>query len=271
MTRRNPADTEQTALEILVTKKDDWIEHRDNYDVAVYHITDKWFTAKNISALATGTAEPFWMAGVHNFGPGHDLYLATRFQGLDSPDWNLPILQTGVISSLPLSAGIPKQFEEPCFLIETHSRLGYSGAPVFAYLPPGPVVAPAIQTALPRLPLLGIFSQHITTYEPVVDKPSRDGKNVPCRFVSTPAALGAVVPAWEILEILEGDEAVAKRKEVEAKWAEDTMDEPLPMKVEPAYSEPEMPSSITVTEDLLHKLAQVPLEEAEEVHRGHQS
>ncbi|MGA2036437.1 MAG: hypothetical protein ABSH04_02500, partial [Acidimicrobiales bacterium] len=65
--------------------------------------------------------------------------------------------------------------------------------------------------------------------------------------------------------------AVAKRKEVEAKWAEDTMDEPLPMKVEPAYSEPEMPSSITVTEDLLHKLAQVPLEEAEEVHRGHQS
>jgi uncharacterized cupin superfamily protein len=215
-----------------------------------------------------GAAAPFWMFGINDIGPGHDLYLATRFVGLDSPDFNLPIVQSGTVASLPLLR-IPNQFEEPCFLIETHSRLGYSGAPVFAYLSPEddqlspkPIVALGAVTA-PNLFLLGVFSQHISTFEQVVDKPSREGKPVFGRWVRTPSALGAVVPAWEILEILQGDVAMARRKEVEQTWAEEGAEEPPSIETEPAYSEPD-PSSIEATQELLGKLLQVPKDETED-------
>lgn len=276
MTRRSPTDTRATGLEFKETIADDWIKHPNGYDVAVYHIKDKWFSDKNISALGAGTVSPFWMFALQNIGPGHEIYLGTRFQGLDHPRVNLPILQSGIVASMPLNP-VKDFVNEPFILIETHSRLGYSGAPVFAYLteedrdllPPSPGER-IIQLQRPILFPLGVFSRHIWSYEEVLDKASREkGRPLPDHWAPTPSALGAVIPAWEILEILQGDEAMKQRKQAEEAWAEEAdKDQPGAYEAQPAFAEPP-PETIAATETLMSKLLQVPKDEADEVHRAH--
>lgn len=228
MTKRHPTNPSVVGTEIMVTDKDDWIPHPEGYDVAVHHITDKHFSDRNIAALGTMSGPmPFWMFATHNIGPGHDVYLLSRLQGLDAPEWNIPIVQSGAVAALPMNP-LPGFFDEPFFLIETHSRVGYSGAPVFAYvsaddeqLTKGPIGSPAIMQELPALFLIGVFSQHAATYAAVVDQPDRDGKAIPGYFAQTPSALGVVVPAWEILDILQSDEAMRRRRTVEQQWGEE--------------------------------------------------
>jgi hypothetical protein len=166
--------------------------------------------------------------------------------------------------------------EEPHLLIETHSRIGYSGAPVFAYLSPADQdltvkfgFQPFLKFDGPLLFPLGVFSRHVNTYGQVRDAPSDNGSPVPGHFAPTPSALGVVIPGWEIFETLSTEDAMTKRKAVEAKWAEEAEgDQPLPTEATPAYAEP-AEETLAATEVMMKRLLGVPKDEADEVHRGH--
>ena len=264
VTTRSSGSTEP-GVRTIVTKECDWIKHPDGYDVAVYHIQERGFGFgdPSVAMFGVGAVAPFWMFGQHNIGPGHDVYVGARVIGIDSPHWNIPVLVSGIVSTLPLY-GVPKLFEEPAFLVEMRGRVGYSGAPVFARITPedSKYVSGVAKTEL--LFLVGVFSHHIPTFEPVIDKASSEGQKTG-HFVRVPSALGIVVPAWEIHDILTGEKAMAKRKEVEQRWNEEGNEEVPSAEAEEAYAE----STLGPTADLLENLFGVPKDEADEVHKGH--
>ncbi len=109
------------------------------------------------------------------------------------------------------------------FLIEAHSRLGYSGAPVFVW----PTV-PRLGSSAGRevennfvvhgpSRLLGVDNGHTDEYVKVV---TDDADLTQAGKLIAPTNIGMMVvaPAWKILELLHGDEAVKQRNEAEQEW-----------------------------------------------------
>ena len=70
-----------------------------------------------------------WLEG--HIGPGEDVFMVGRFVNQDGGATQ-PALRFGNISSMPAEMTIQKfRRKRPYYLIDMHSRLGYSGSPVF--------------------------------------------------------------------------------------------------------------------------------------------
>jgi len=73
-------------------------------------------------------------------GPGDDVFSVGRFVDIHGLQQNTPLIRSGVISSngpvsIRTDVGIPWE-KETCWIVEMRSRTGFSGSPVYAYLPP---------------------------------------------------------------------------------------------------------------------------------------
>jgi Ethanolamine utilization protein EutJ (predicted chaperonin) len=105
--------------------------------------------------------------------------------------------------------------------------------------------------------LLGVDWGHLPTTQDILDqsgKPVSEGWKV---AVNT--GMAAVVPAWKLTDLLDLEEVVRSRRELDD--AEDRAGGVLDVNIPPR--------GMTETADLMGKLLQVPKEEADEVRRGH--
>lgn len=74
----------------------------------------------------------------YQLGPGDDVFSIGRFVDIHGIQKNTPLIRSGIIASkgvLPIRTDLPWQ-EETCWVVEMRSRSGFSGSPVFAYIPP---------------------------------------------------------------------------------------------------------------------------------------
>src|SRR5271170_5484166 len=71
-------------------------------------------------------------------GPGEDVFMVGRFIDHDGKDANIPSVRFGNISTLPQPIEQPSgSTNNKSFILDLHSRTGYSGSPVFVYRTPG--------------------------------------------------------------------------------------------------------------------------------------
>ena len=164
-------------------------------------------------------------------GPGDDVYIPGRFINHEGKQRNLPSVRFGNISQMPWEPIVVDGRPQESFLIEARSISGYSGSPVFMHLPPSPM-APMMtggrwspegrkllkdgklnfagiskkrmEIPIPLGPwLLGVDFCHIRWDEPIWSRTRREPVNDDWYVKSNTGMMG-VIPAWRLLDIIEG-------------------------------------------------------------------
>lgn len=238
------------------TVESEWILH-DDYDVAIY----LWKDAKEVAAtISNGLLQRSEMESL-DIGPGEDVYIVARFIHHDGGQRNVPIVHTGIVSMLPLEPirNPHTKKNEYDFLVETHSRGGYSGSPVTLYIMPEQVKMGSARNVGPQILILGAMWGHFNTFEPVLD-PEIKGDDKTTRFVVRSATMVAgVVPSWEILDLMNGERATNDRDQEE----QDRIERSIAATPD-TEAVLDSVDTITPTENLMRDLLQVPKDEAED-------
>jgi hypothetical protein len=73
----------------------------------------------------------------HSIGVGDDVVMLGRFVDHDGGERNQPAARFGNISVMPTPILQPNNVKRSAYLVDMHSRTGYSGSPVFVYRTPG--------------------------------------------------------------------------------------------------------------------------------------
>ena len=122
-------------LDVIPLKRKDWVVHPDGYDIAV--------TGKPLSIRAGYhevtfiEADEFFYGNKfqeRDLGIGDDVVMAGRFVDLKGHPTNQPTVRFGNISVMPIpvmNEHSNKKVES--YLLDMHSRSGYSGSPVFVF------------------------------------------------------------------------------------------------------------------------------------------
>jgi hypothetical protein len=218
-------NTQAGSTTVLDLADDQWIHHPDGDDVAICPLglkdqglyryealpCEKWLATK--SALDD-----------EDVGPGDEVFFVGRFVNHQGQQQNRPVARFGTIAMMP---------EEPvrnqrgllveAFLIEAHSQSGFSGSPVFMYIPHNSVRSKwwtddesGIEaTEGLRHCLLGIDAGHFPHSERVQARNEKTGRLEPWKdhalYVKQNSGMMEVVPVWKLADILE-DETVAEMR-----------------------------------------------------------
>jgi hypothetical protein len=120
----------------------------------------------------------------------------------------------------------------------------------------------------PQLVIMGVLWGHVNTPQPVIDPNIEGDDKTTDNFVWLETMIGGVVPAWEIMGLINSDRAVQQRIEHEDQMRE--------AKKAAAKALPESEAVLdyeegleSPTADLMGNLLKVPKGEADEVHEGH--
>lgn len=164
----------------------------------------------------------------HAVGLGDDVFMVGRFVDHDGGETNIPAIRFGNLSMMP-SAPI-KQLTGAklgSYVIDMHSRSGFSGSPVFAYRTFGNDFRLKSENAVDAKPfciLLGIHWGQFYEYWEMADRPlyplqksamAPDSDLVNKRVVGL-SGMGCVIPASAILELLYCKKFLEARNQAEA-------------------------------------------------------
>jgi hypothetical protein len=151
-------------------------------------------------------------------GPGDDVFMVGRFMDHDGGKINEPAVRFGHISMSPTAIKQPTGSHLPSYVIDVHSRTGYSGSPVFAYRTiPGinhlfntvseGFRKPKVTQFMCILGIMwGYFPElwEISSKKKPKNKPSgAKSLSVTGNYVEGMSGMTCVVPAWAILELLD--------------------------------------------------------------------
>jgi hypothetical protein len=154
-------------------------------------------------------------------GPGEDVFMLGRFVDHDRPDTNVPAARFGNISIMPQvieQRTGAKNLES--FILDVHSRTGYSGSPVFVYRTFGAdLTVGALQGstdvlgAIPLreedhfIKLLGIHWGQFSERWEIETGKKVDAESVPlsadAKYVKGYSGMTLAVPAWTLREFLD--------------------------------------------------------------------
>ena len=206
----------------------EWTAHPDGFDIAVIPLPLNP-DVHDVSALPL--EEFATHANSFNKGLGDDVFMAGRFVDHDGGATNVPSLRFGNIAVMPTAMEQRKGKFCESYVIDLHSRTGYSGSPVFIFRTPGTDLDYAkknggiFDSGPGFLHLLGIhwsqFADRLAVYkDPDVDKGI---KKPPIGWAENYSAMTCVVPAERIVELLnmpkfkkqraEGDVEIARIEE----------------------------------------------------------
>jgi hypothetical protein len=262
--RINVGDLTFARMAVHETTPAMWDPFHPDSDLAVcqFNPPEEWnFACITSTTLITADQIKDWGIGV-----GDEVFVPARLLGFEGELMNTPVLHTGAVSMMagdPIKNQDTSQLERG-YLVEVHSRGGFSGSPVIGMISPkqvqfgGPPRGELGEIGY----LLGVVWSNLSEKYPVL---SKDG-NQTGEYVWIPRGLTGVVPASAIADMLNQTKFRQQRETDEGKWME-THPEPE-TRVEPLHGEVE--TSLGATAGLMGKLLAVPKDEADEVHRGHQ-
>jgi len=129
-------NTEDNGLGIWDTSETNWIFHPKGDDLALCRIAIKNTQRYNINFVSKRSLLTKETVDRLNIGPGDDTFLIGRFINHEGRQTNLPTVRFGSIAQMPIEPIMQDdQFLQESFLVETKTVAGYSGSPVFVYIP----------------------------------------------------------------------------------------------------------------------------------------
>jgi hypothetical protein len=206
--------TADAKKEILLTENCKWHVHPAGDDLAICQIKfdPKVFKFHFIDRRHFLDQD---MVKRYGIGPGDDAFTVGRFINHEGKQRNHATARFGCIAQMPCEPiRQDTGFEQESFLVEARSTSGYSGSPVFLYVPAFSGGPSRFNTNWSLGPwLLGITWGHINDYEPVRDEKYRpvEPANPKKMQVRINTGMMAVVPAWKLAEMLDDQDMVAHR------------------------------------------------------------
>lgn len=196
--------------DVIPTTDANWYHHPDGDGVAVCPIAISAAQYKFRQLQWNGSAMTPDQLETWRVGPGDEVFYLGRFRLQEGMRRNLPTVRSGTISRMPLDEGVkhPRGFEQESFIVEARSISGYSGSPVFVYIPPfawrGDLANVSIDSRA-RIALIGIDWGHQPDFVSVLgpDKKTPDPQKL---WVKENSGLMMVVPSWRIDEFLRDDD-----------------------------------------------------------------
>ncbi|MEA2363917.1 MAG: hypothetical protein QOD71_3062 [Thermoleophilaceae bacterium] len=254
------------AFEVVPVDGETWVPHPDGDDVAVAHLglsPDRHrFLAVSSDSLVAPTQE-----GYFYFARGTDTFMVGRFVTHEGKQRNTPTVRFGNVSMLPEEPLWHKKYKlwQDSFLVEVRSLPGYSGSPVFGYVPippSGKKLEPGDDPELAGMAvrLIGVDWCHLRDWADVyqADEETKTGDRVALN-----SGMAGVIPAWKLTELLEDDELARDRKQGEDDWRKQHGNTPAPQ-----LDEATGRSEFERFEDLTRKLVNTPKSEVDEKRRA---
>jgi hypothetical protein len=260
-------NTKEGLKRVLPLTQDSWFDHPTD-DICVAHLGGINPEIYQYSVVKTSTFLSREVIDEEDIGPGDEVFMSGRFINHEGKQRNLPLLRFGNISMMPYEPILDDRgYEQECFLVEVRSLAGFSGSPVFVYVPSftirpkdlerleqgQPVFEGDTQLSMRGPWLLGIHSCDLPFEEKV--KQLIDIGNGRQPFASDYVAYSnsgqmTVIPSWRLLDFIDSDlRFVMARKGTDETFS---MQNASPMRPGAASDEP---TGITKTdfEDALKK------------------
>ena len=230
-----------------------WTFHPDGDDVAVtefatdYDVFDHVFSSSGMLITREFIKQ-------HEIGIGDDIFVIGRFRYHEGRKRNYPSARFGYIAQMPDESILVKRSpiytaKQEAFLVEMRSIGGYSGSPVFLYIPPMTFRMTKEQRPPSydyHIRILGVDFGHLPTKDPIRNE---DGNQVNGWYTQSNSAMTGVVPAWKIQEIFDMPTLVERRKKTEERFAKQREDSgELPIVLDAASDNDEELPSLTKEE-----------------------
>lgn len=145
---------------------------------------------------------------IWQLSPGIDTFMVGRFSELDEPLKNDPCLRFGNVSSMPRPTRMERFHRaQDLYIVDMHSRPGYSGAPVYAYWPAGSLdIGYLASDEVPQRPFWGLLGIHLGQIHESVQ-----GKTGAVAY-SVPSGMAYVLPVDAVLAELKHGQVRAWRE-----------------------------------------------------------
>jgi hypothetical protein len=196
-----------------------WFRHPDGDDLAILLVDfPLQFTCKGFEMLKPGGAVTVDLIQMHDIGIGDDVFTIGRFVNHDGKQKNNPVVRFGNVAQMPIEP--IKQDHghlQESYLVECRSVSGYSGSPVFLYIPPfavRPRTPKTVQSQSFGPWFLGVNWGHLNEWKPVCDSSGRPIGNPPMKVALNSGMMG-VVPAWKLIEMLKHPKTLDKQRKAE--------------------------------------------------------
>lgn len=169
-------------------------------------------------------------------GVGDELFMLGLFNQRWGHQRNIPIVRSGIIASMPTEPFMDEEGENlyNAYLVEIRSINGLSGSPVFAYLDvwrtmPANTRFINVQKTKWEIYLIGLLRGHwdLKKQDAIFDS------SINSEIDRLNTGIAQVTPAEDILALINSEELMKQRKEIEKEWRQrhaPTLDSNLPSK-----------------------------------------
>lgn len=224
-------NTKDGATEIISLCPEDWeFDAVAGHDIAIAHIKFKSEAIRYSAATTDGFASRAKFDGSedHPLGVGDDTFMVGRFVDHDGGPTNQPAARFGHISIGPslLRSALGKEVETIC--LDTNSRTGFSGSPVYVYRTMTGDLEQAMEPKLhgkiavhkhPVLMLLGVHTGQFPEYWDYREGREAEEEGLSDDQVKGLSGMTRVAPAWAIQALLDMPKFKAPRDLAEAQLA----------------------------------------------------
>lgn len=211
----------------------DWTFNADE-DLAIIDVHDDLRPNDGISHI---NERQFLAGGVWSRSGltiGDDAFMIGLFAGHHGGDWNVPCARFGnvaMLSSLHAKVKMTNGSEQPCHLVDCHSRGGFSGSPVFVYRTSGSDLTNLSGKDVwgrdkPTNVLFALLGIHCGQFWEEIEfqksdqiavehsrRPITEGDKL-----SVPSSMTTVMPAWRISNLLDSEPLEILRMKREVGW-----------------------------------------------------
>ena len=162
--------------------------------------------------------------------PGEDIFMIGRFIDHDGHQQNIPAARFGNISVMPQRVAQPTGGSHDSFILDIHSRTGYSGSPVFVYRTFGSDLTLNSLNSIAASPspqfikLLGVHWGQFPEKWELREGPkglsaevAQLQKSANEKYIEGMSGMTLAIPAWEIKDFLEMPKFVEERRKLAAR------------------------------------------------------
>jgi hypothetical protein len=156
----------------------------------------------------------------HEINAGEDAFMLGRFIDYDGIEENCPSMRFGNISMMKANQIQPTGCREPSFVVDMHSRTGYSGSPVFIYRTHGsifPRKGRPFVVGGHMMKLLGVlWGQFPEQWDIKIKGAPAPQAVVPGVSIEGMSGMSLVCPAWALIEVLNMPDLKKRRATIDA-------------------------------------------------------
>ncbi len=223
-------NTKDGGTDIMEFGPEDWHFLPGKYDVVVIPLSLREHV-HNVSSVSTHTFSPDPKLRYGRIGIGEDVFMIGLFIDHDGVTTNVPSARFGHVSMLPNAKATieqPTGYRGESYVIDMHSRTGFSGSPVYVYRTFGNDLTESWGHEFDDLEiresgmsghfrgrlrtrnlfqLLGIhwgqFPEKWELHQKAKFEESRRDLIIDGAYVEGMSGMTCVIPAWQILEVLD--------------------------------------------------------------------